>query len=123
MYQVYQIPRNTNDGDLGMVFADPFGRNGEEDMAKNFRVCTKESSNQSLVLHLFGDFDGSSACELIKVLAERVKKSFKVAINTDGLRTIDAFGLNVFLPRMSMLNNTCADIEVTGRFSIIFREA
>lgn len=95
---------------------------GEEDMAKNFRVCATEDSNQSLALQLFGDFDGSSACELINLLDESVKKSSKVAIDTDGLRTIDAFGLNVFLPRMAWLNNTQAHIEVTGRFSGVFRE-
>ena len=92
-------------------------------MAKNFRVLTKESSNQSLALQLFGDFDGSSACELINVLDESVKKTSRVAIDTDGLKTINTFGLNVFLPRMSWLNNTQADIEVTGRFSAVFREA
>ena len=91
-------------------------------MAKNFRVCAKESSNQSLALQLFGDFDASSACELINVLDESVKKISKVAIDTDGLRTINAFGLDVFLPRMSWLNNSRADIEVTGRFSGAFRE-
>lgn len=42
-------------------------------MAKNFRICTKERSNQSLALELFGDFDGSSACELINVLDENIK--------------------------------------------------
>jgi len=92
-------------------------------MAKNFRICTKENSNQSLALQLFGDFDGSAACELINVLDQSVINTSKVAIDTDGLRTIDAFGLNVFLPRMSWLNHTCADIEVTGRFSGVFREA
>ena len=92
-------------------------------MANNFRVCTREHSNQSLSLQLFGDFDGSSACELINVLDESVKKSNKVDIDTDGLRTINRFGLNVFLPRMAWLNNTQADIEVTGWFSGVFREA
>jgi anti-anti-sigma regulatory factor len=92
-------------------------------MAKNFRILTKEGSNQSLALQLFGDFDGSSACELIHVLDESVKKSSKVAIDTDQLRTVNTFGLNVFLPRMSWLNNTRADIQVTGRFSEVFKEA
>ena len=95
---------------------------GEEDMAKNFRVCAKESSNQSLALQLFGDFDASSACELINVLEKMIPISSKVAIDTDGLRTINAFGLEVFLPRLSCFNNTRADIEVTGRFCGIFRE-
>ena len=91
-------------------------------MAKNFRVYAKENGNQSLALQLFGDFDASSACELINLLDENIKPSSKVAIDTDGLKTINAFGLNVFLPRMSRLNYTRADIEVTGRFSGVFRE-
>lgn len=37
-------------------------------MAGNFRVRTKEISNQSMALLLFGDFDASSACELIDIL-------------------------------------------------------
>ncbi len=92
-------------------------------MASNFRVCVKEIRNQCMALQLSGDFDASSACELINVLDKSVKKSNKVAIDTDGLRTINAFGLDVFLPRMSRLNNTRADIQVTGRFSDIFKEA
>lgn len=92
-------------------------------MAKNFRVCAKESSNQYLALQLFGDFDGSSACELIHVLDERVKTTSKVAIDTNGLKEIDAFGLVVFLPRMSWLKDKHADIEVTGRFREVFQEA
>ncbi len=91
-------------------------------MAVNFRVSTKEISNQSIALQLFGDFDASSACELINVLDESVKTSSKVAIDTDGLRTIHAFGLDVFFPRISKLNYTRTDIKVTGRFSDIFRE-
>lgn len=91
-------------------------------MAKNFRVRAKEVTNQSLALQLFGDFDGSSACELINVLDERVENNSKVAIDTDGLKKVNAFGLDVFLPRMSTLNNTRMDIEVIGRFSGVFRE-
>lgn len=96
---------------------------GDGDMALNFRVCIKQISNRSIALQLFGDFDGSSACELINVLDNSVKKSNKVAIDTDRLKTIDAFGLDVFLPRMFSLNSNRADIEVTGRFSDIFKEA
>lgn len=91
-------------------------------MAANFRVCAKEISNQSMALQLFGDFDASSACELINALDQSIKTFSKVAINTDGLKTINAFGLDVFLPRMFKLNNTRTDIEVNGRFSAIFRE-
>ena len=63
------------------------------------------------------------ACELIDILDDSVKTSSKVAIDTDGLKTINAFGLDVFLHRMSNLNNNRADIQVTGRFSEVFKEA
>lgn len=92
-------------------------------MAKNFRVYAKKERNHRTALHLTGDFDASSACELIRVIDKSVKKSKKLAIDTDGLKTIDAFGLDVFLPQISKLNNTRADIKVTGRFSDIFKEA
>ena len=91
-------------------------------MANNFHMVAKKSRDQSLSLRLFGDFDASSACELINVLDESINKSPKVAIDTDGLRTIDDFGLSVFLPRLSQLNKSLTNIEVTGRLSGVFRE-
>ena len=91
-------------------------------MATNFRVNAKEISNQSMAFQLFGDFDASSACELINVLNDSVKTSCKVAIDTDGLKKVHAFGLDVFFPRMSKLNNILKEIKVTGRFSDMFRE-
>jgi len=94
----------------------------EDDMAKNFHICIKERSHHLLALRISGDFDGSSACELINVIDETIKKNGKVAIDTNGLRTVDAFGVNVFLPEMSYLNHIHADVEVTGRFSRIFHE-
>ena len=92
-------------------------------MAANFRVYTKELSNRSMAIQLFGDFDASSAFELINALDQSVKTSSKVAIDTNGLKTINAFGVDVFLLRMARLSNARADIEVTGRFSEIFKEA
>jgi stage II sporulation protein AA (anti-sigma F factor antagonist) len=89
-------------------------------MANNFRISAKERSDRSLALQLYGDFDASSACELINLLVESIKTTSKVAIDTDGLRTINSFGLDVFLPRVGRLNNSRADIEVTGRFSSVF---
>ncbi len=92
-------------------------------MARNFRVCAKEIDKQSLALKLFGDFDASSACELIHVLTEIVQKYYKIVIDTDGLITINMFGFDVFHPRMDRLNKKRTNIEITGRFSDAFLEA
>jgi hypothetical protein len=91
-------------------------------MAVNFRIASKELNNQCTALKLFGDFDGSSAWELINVLDENTRRDKKIAINTDGLRAIHAFGLDIFLPKMSKLNKTWAKVQVTGRFSDIFND-
>jgi stage II sporulation protein AA (anti-sigma F factor antagonist) len=95
---------------------------GNEDMAANFRVRTKEINKQSTALRLFGDFDASSAYELINAIDQSARTSSKVAIDTDGLKSINAFGVEVFLLKMSKLNNIRAKIEVTGQFSDKFNE-
>ena len=91
-------------------------------MAKSFRIRTKKKANRTLDIELFGDFDASSACELIQVLDESTDRATKLAIDTDGLRNINAFGLDVFLPRLSNLAARWPDIEITGRFSSAFQE-
>ena len=92
-------------------------------MAKNFRVLTKKINQEFLAIQLFGDFDATSACELIDILDSIIKKRDKVAIDTSGLKCINAFGLDVFIPRMSRLTRKSMDIQVTGRYSGVFMEA
>ncbi|WP_419662203.1 hypothetical protein Dvar_26520 [Desulfosarcina variabilis str. Montpellier] len=92
-------------------------------MAKNFHVSSKEISKQSLALQLFGDFDATSACELMDILADVVKKNDRIAINTDGLKTVNAFGLDVFVPRMGKLARRWTDIKITGRYKKYFMES
>jgi hypothetical protein len=91
-------------------------------MAKSFRIRTKEKGNRTLNIELFGDFDASSACELIHVLGKSTDRATKLAIDTDGLRNINVFGLDVFMPRLSDLAASWPDIEITGRFSSTFQK-
>ncbi len=90
-------------------------------MAVNFRIASKELNNQCTALKLFGDFDGSSAWELINALDENTRETGQIAINTDGLRAIHAFGLDIFRPKMSNLKKTQVNIQVTGRFRQVFQ--
>ena len=64
-------------------------------MAENFRIASQELNNQCTALKLFGDFDGSSAWELINTLDQNTRETSTIAINTDGLRAIYPFGLDV----------------------------
>jgi hypothetical protein len=90
-------------------------------MALNFRIASKAFSKDGTALQLFGDFDGSSAWQLINALDENMRTAKKIAIHTDGLRAIHAFGLDVFRPRMSKLEKSQANIQVTGRFRDLLR--
>jgi hypothetical protein len=91
-------------------------------MAKSFHIRKKEKGDRTLNIALFGDFDASSACELIQMLDQRADPATKLAIDTDGLRNINAFGLDVLLPHLSGLAAGRSGIEITGRFSSAFQE-
>ena len=64
-------------------------------MASNFRIfCHHNSDN--LHLKLMGDFDGSSAYELINTLNEYRGIVRRVFIHTCSLSSVHSFGLDVF---------------------------
>lgn len=94
----------------------------KERHGKNFRIRVTEHPDRCLTLRLSGDFDASSACELINLLREKVEANHKVAIDTVGLQTIRTFGLDVFLPRMGGIKNLPAEVELTGRYCGLFQE-
>jgi len=64
-------------------------------MASNFRIAVHRNSN-SLDLKLMGDFDGTSASELLNVLEEKCNSVDRVLINTSGLKEIYPFGQDTF---------------------------
>jgi hypothetical protein len=91
-------------------------------MALNFRIDARKTKGQGTTFQLKGDFDGSSAYELINILGDNGNQGNRVAINTDGLKQIHDFGVDVFLLKRAQLIDRHADIQVTGRFSHVFGE-
>ena len=83
-------------------------------MALNFRIFTRKS-NGNLKLKLMGDFDGSSAFELINVLKKHCGKVGQVVINTGGLSSIHPFGLGVFQKNCS-ISNLPRRLTFTGKY-------
>ncbi len=70
-------------------------------MASNFRIyCHKNREN--LHLKLMGDFDGSSAYELINTLKKYSGIAGKVFVDTCSLLSIHPFGLDVFQKNFSI---------------------
>jgi anti-anti-sigma regulatory factor len=72
-----------------------------ETMASNFKIyCLKNNGN--LHLQLLGDFDGTSAYELIHTLERYHGNGGKVFINTCALSSVHPFGLEVFQKNCSI---------------------
>ena len=84
-------------------------------MAKNFRILSGEKNSDWIRIHLRGDFDGTSAHELINLLQKHLSSHPKVAINTEGLKRINAFGVDVFTLRLKLLRRRHSRIVFTGR--------
>ena len=70
-------------------------------MALNFKIiCHKNSEN--LHLKLMGDFDGSSAYELVNTLKKYHGNARKVFVDTCALLSVHPFGLDVFQKNISI---------------------
>mgnify|MGYP006289301875 CR=1 FL=1 len=64
-------------------------------MASNFRI-TSHKRNGSLHLKLSGDFDGTSALELLYAINEKIGVAEKIYIETEDLKSLKPFGRMVF---------------------------
>jgi len=64
-------------------------------MASNFKLFFHETK-ESLHMKLYGDFDGTSAHELINALRNHASRFYQIFIDTEGLNTIHPFGRDVF---------------------------
>jgi hypothetical protein len=82
-------------------------------MASNFRISAHRSSD-SLELKLIGDFDGTSACELLNVLKENCDGVSRVSVNTSGLKDIYPFGQDTFQNSLYLLKERPFCLVFTG---------
>ena len=84
-------------------------------MAMNFRITVHQNS-ENIHLRLDGDFDGSSAYELLNALEKRCRFASRAFIHTNGLRQLDPFGLSVFHANLNDLKRVgkCRPLHFTG---------
>jgi hypothetical protein len=83
-------------------------------MASNFKIyCHQNSDN--LHLKLMGDFDGTSAYELIHTLERYHGNTGRVFIHTCTLSSVDPFGLNVF-QKNSSIKKLSKSLTFTGEY-------
>lgn len=82
-------------------------------MASNFRISTHRNSD-SLHLKLTGDFDGTSAWELLNIIKKDRNRVSKIFIHCDCLKQIDPFGRNVLHNEMGTLRKEPPYLLFTG---------
>jgi len=99
---------------LASLFRDWLGRKEENAMAANFRIAIHRVS-AGLELKLAGDFDGTSACELLNVLKEKCDGVDRVLVNTNRLRRIYPFGLDTFQNNLYRLKKKAIRLVFTGK--------
>ena len=83
-------------------------------MASNFRI-NEDRNSDGLGLQLTGDFDATSAYELIYAIKKLPEDTVKLYIFTNGLKSIHPFGLDIFHKFMRSLNGQSTKIVFTGR--------
>jgi len=82
-------------------------------MAANFKIFVHRNS-ENTHLKLAGDFDGSSAYELLNTLKRYCRGTSGAYIHTSCLRQIHPFGRDVFQSNLDMLNGKCVPLVFTG---------
>ncbi len=82
-------------------------------MAQNFRVFLQKKRD---ILHmdLKGDFDGSSAFELLNILKKNCRNVNNVLINTSRLENIYSFGREVLSKNRSELYGLSLKVRFIG---------
>jgi anti-anti-sigma regulatory factor len=95
-----------------------FSKGGQ--MAANFSIYVTKTSD-SVHLKLNGDFDGSSACELLNLLKHgALNGTSKILVDTDSLKHVHPFGLNIWRNRLHEVKSTKIPLIFTGRISTQF---
>ena len=83
-------------------------------MASNFHMFTHKTT-ETLHVKLTGDFDGSSASELVNALTENQNRYYQIFINTTELNTIHPFGQEVLQRRLSEFKNNGPGVIFIGK--------
>lgn len=82
-------------------------------MASNFRILIHRNSC-NLHLKLIGDFDGTSAHELVQAIVIHGRGANRIFIHTNGLRDVAPFGEAVFQCNISQTGLPASRFVITG---------
>jgi len=82
-------------------------------MSSNFQIY-RYRTRDSLHLKLEGDFDGSSAHELINTLVEHGTDFHQIFIDMNDLNSIHPFGRDVFQKKIDRFNKKTSNLIFIG---------
>jgi hypothetical protein len=82
-------------------------------MANNFKISIHRKID-NLYLRPMGDFDGSSAWELINVIRDNLNNFKSIQIETSKLKKVYPFGRDVFRSNLLSLIDGRIDIQFSG---------
>ena len=82
-------------------------------MASNFKISTHRNDN-NLHLKLAGDFDGTSAHQLLKTLEKNRSGIARVFIHTSSLKQIHPIGRDVFHKSFDAMSGQNISLLFTG---------
>lgn len=83
-------------------------------MANNFHMFTHKTT-EALHVKLTGDFDGSSASELVNALSDIKNRYHQIFINTTELNNIHPFGQEVLQSRLSEFKDRGPGVVFIGK--------
>jgi ABC-type transporter Mla MlaB component len=86
---------------------------GYDIMASNFRISTHQNSDNPH-LKLAGDFDGTSAWELLNILKKNWGRVSKIFVHCSCLNRIDPFGRDVFQGNIRSVTGESTFLLFTG---------
>jgi len=72
-------------------------------------------ANEILHLHLLGEFDESSACELVKIIKEAGSGASQILVDTTGIQSIHPFGKTVLQSSLGQISRKTIGLTFTGK--------
>ena len=85
-------------------------------MASNFAIHHRRRK-RDLHLGLSGDFDGSSAFELVHCLQKALKQNQRIFVHTDRLSNLQTFGCEMFQKQFHSPAPLAARVVFTGAYA------
>ena len=82
-------------------------------MESNFGISVYRHK-KNILIKLSGDFDGSSALQLLGLMRNCLKETDKIIIQTDYIGSIEPFGLNTFRYNLGSLTKHSMKFVFTG---------